>query len=157
MRASGTIFYQDEFQTIYHVVWTTIGDVIDFTSTVKQPFCWGKADSGFIRGGILYRRGIVTVTRQVLRPNAAGYEIVAEGSSQYEDDVQMNFPCQDRPTDTFKYHLDYPLVDDDEIVVTDGPRWADLDDTEAVWTNLDVSGNPSATSGDPLEFIDVWG
>lgn len=160
MKPSGNIFYRDEFQQSYHVEWKTVNGVIDFTSTVGQPFVWGKARTGFMRDGVLFRRGIVTITRQVLRPFDGGYEIVAEGSSQYEDDIQMNFPCQTGPTDPFQYHLDRPIVDDVEAVVTDGPRWADPDednDDDMLWGDLDFSGSPVAVSGTALEFIDVWG
>jgi hypothetical protein len=161
MKPSGHIFYQDEYQQQYHVEWKTTGGVIDFTSTIGQPFVWGKPPSGYLREGILFRRGIVTITRQVLRPFDGGYEIIAEGSSQYEDDIQMNFPCQTGPTDPFKYHLDRPLVDVVDAIVTDGPRWADPDsedDEDMVWGDLDSSGNPVPITGATvLEFIDVWG
>ncbi len=165
MKPEGHILFKDEYDTLYNVDWRTVSGVIDFTSTVGQPFVWGKSRTGFMRDGVLFRRGIVTITRQVLRPFSGGYEIVAEGSSQYEDDIQMNFPCQTGPTDPFKYHLDRFLVDELAITVTDGSRWADpdlFDDDEAdafmVWGELDSGGNDiTITGATVLEFIDVWG
>lgn len=160
MKPSGHIFYKDEYDTFYDVEWKTVNGVIDLTSTVGQPFVWGKPAAGFMRDGVLFRRGIVTITRQVLRPFAGGYEIVAEGSSQYEDDIQMNFPCKPGPSDPFQYHLDRPIVDDVQTVVTDGPRWADPgedNDDDMLWGTLDTAGNPAALAGTALEFIDVWG
>lgn len=160
MQPSGHILFQDEFQQNYYVEWVTTDGVIDFTSTVGQPYVWGEEDTGFIKEGVLFRRGIVTITRQVIRPFQGGYEIVAEGVSQFEDDIQMNFPCQVGPADPFKFHLDYPIVDQVLTVVTDGPRWADPDediDYNMVWGDLDVNGDPMVVSGTVLEFIDVWG
>ncbi len=159
MKPSGRIFYKDWSDTIYHLVWETIGGAIDFTLTVGTPFVWGREPAGSVRDGVLYRRGVVTITRQILRPITGGYEIVAEGVSQYEDEIQMNFPCETGPTDTFTYHLNRPASDEVTAIMTDGPRWADpIDDPDVVWTDLDSGGDAVATTGTiPFEFIDVWG
>lgn len=160
MKPSGRIFYKDEFDQIYRVEWSTVGGVIDLTSTVEQPFVWGRTPQGYIRNGVLFRRGVVTITRQALRPFEGGYEVVAEGTSQFEDDIQMNFPCERGPTDPFTYHLNAPIVDGVDVTVTDGPRWADPDnltESEMVWSPLDVDGSPAPIGGTTsLEFIDVW-
>lgn len=160
MKPNGRILFKDDYDTLYEVDWKTVGGAIDLTSIVGQPFVWGKAASGYIRDGVLFRRGVVTITRQVLRPFDGGYEIVAEGSSQYEDDIQMNFPCQVGPTDPFQYHLNHPIVDELQTVVTDGPHWADPEeaiDDDMLWGDLDSNGDPIVVSGTPFEFIDVWG
>lgn len=160
MQSQGTIFFKDDYDVVYHTTWETIGGVLDVTSTVGSPIVWGEQASGYQLNGILYRRGIITITRQVLRPLANGYEIVAEGVSQFIDFIQMNYPCQPGPQDNFKYHLNNPLVDQTEIVVTDGPHWADPDvstDADMVWGDLDSGGSPVPISGTVLEFIDVWG
>ena len=162
MAPSGTIFFQDEYQVIYEASWQTVGGVIDFTSVVRTPFVWGEPPSGHIRNGVLFRRGIVTVERQVLRLVPGGYEVVADGVSQYEDDIQMNFPCQQGPVDRFKYHLNNPLVDDCGGLVSGGARWADpanANDTAMVWGDLDGAGSPVAAftvADDTFAFIDVW-
>ncbi len=159
MKPSGHIFYKDSYDSIYQVVWMTVGGVIDLTSTVGMPYVWGKIAAGYLKNGVLFKKGIVTVTRQVLRPTSDGYEIVAEGVSQYEDDIQLNFPCQIGPVDNFVYHLDRPIVDETEIVITDGPRWADPDvenDDDMIWGDIDSGGTPIVVSGTPLEFIDIW-
>lgn len=160
MKASGSIFYQDEWSSFYKVDWATVNGVLDLTSIVLTPYVWGKANEGQVIGGILYRRGIITVTRQVLRPNATGYEVVAEGVSQYEDLVQMNYPCGGGPVDTFKFHCDRPVVDECEAVMTDGPRWADPDsevDDDMLWGDVAGDGTEIGVTGTELEFIDVWG
>lgn len=164
MTPSGHIFYQDEYEQFYEVEWNTVNGVIDLTSTTKQPRVWGKAPEGFIQNGILFRKGIITVERQVFRPFSGGYEIVAEGVSQYEDFIQMNFPCQVGPQDTFKYHLNNGIVDECHGLVSDGSRWADIDnpnDSTAIWGDIDAFGNPLADitvagGADIFAFVDVW-
>lgn len=159
MKDAGSIFFRDEHDTQYKVDWTTVNGVLDLTSIVMTPYVWGKANEGQIVAGILYRRGVITVTRQVLRPNAAGYEVVAEGTSQYEELIQMNYPCGGGPVDTFKFHCDRPIVDECEIVVTDGPRWADPDsevDDDMLWGDVDSGGTEVDATGTEFEFIDVW-
>lgn len=158
MKPTGHIFFQDEYRTQYRLDWETIGGSIDFTSTMFQPFVWGEPDQGYINDGTVYRRGVVTVERQILRLTATGYEVIAEGSSQYISTEPTNYPCQESFGDPFTYHLDRPASDEVGAVVTVGPRWADYDDPDAVWGDLDSSGDPvEVTGGTPLEFIDVWG
>lgn len=159
MKASGNILFQDEYQQVYHIEWATVGLVIDFTSTIGTPYVWGEEQSGYIQDGALFNLGIVTITRQVIRPFEGGYEVVAEGVSQYEDYIQTSFPCQAGPVDPFVYHLDRPFVDEVETVVLDGSHWADpdnSDDDEMVWAYLDPSGDPVVSAGTGLEFVDVW-
>ncbi len=162
MTPSGHIFYKDYADTLYETVWETIGGVIDLTSTTKQPGVWGQAPEGYIQNKILYRKGIITIHRQVIKPLTDGYEIVAEGISQYIDFIKMNFPCEVGPQDTFKYHLDHNMVDECVMGVSSGPRWADPDnedDDNAVWADLDSNGDiiTNPTVGiDIFEFIDVW-
>ena len=102
--------------------------------------------------------------RQIIRTLNDGYMIVAEGSSQYIDYIQMNFPCGGGPTDPFKYHCDCVTLDEVECRVTEGPRWADPDevgDSDAIWGDLNADGSPvvdlTVTGGaELLEWLDVW-
>lgn len=161
MKDTGNLFYRDEWEQFYKVDWTTTNGVLDITSVVMTPFKWGEPRQGQIVGGILYRRGVITVTRQVLRANAQGYEVVAEGVSQYEDLIQMNFPCGGGPKDVFKFHCDRPVVDEVVAVMTDGPRWADPEssvDDDMVWGDVAADGSAvDVTPGIGFEFINVWG
>jgi len=163
IKPSGRIFYKDTYDTLYRIEWDTVGSVIDFTTIIMQPYVWGKSPHGYIQNNVLFRLGVVTVQRQVLKIFDGGYEIVADGYSQYEDYIQMNFPCEIGPIDNFKYHLNCSMVDDIQGRITDGSRWADpdnLDDANVIWGNLDVDGNivdSTITSGsDILEWTDVW-
>lgn len=161
---SGNVFYKDHYDTIYHIEWATIGPVIDFTIITMQPYVWGKPQRGYISNGILFKFGIVTIQRQVLKIIDGGYEIVAEGSSQYEDFIQMNFPCETGPVDNFKYHLNCSTTDKVDCVVSSGPRWADPDDindSDVIWGDINPDGSAidiTVTGGvDTLEWVDVWG
>lgn len=163
MTPSGQLFFQDQYLTQFIVEWNTVDGVLDITSIVKQPYQWGKADTGSIRNHILYRNGIITITRQLLRSLLGGYEIIAEGVSQYEDEIQMNFPCQRGPFDPFKYHLNNHFTEDCHGYVTDGPRWADPDevnDANVVWSDVDEEGALTVGSItedlEVLEFLDIW-
>ena len=145
IKPSGHVFYQDDWSQIYEVQWETIDGVIDLTSIVQQPYVWGETPDGFIKNGILYRRGVVTIHRQVLQLLSDGYIIVAEGFSQFCDFIQMNFHCEQGPSDPFKYHLDCFILDEVPIKVLEGPHWADPtdpDDMSMIWGNLNPDGSP---------------
>lgn len=160
---SGNIFYRDDYDTLYYISWATVGSVIDLTTITMQPYVWGKPSKGYVLNGLVFRLGIITVQRQVLRIISGGYEIVAEGSSQYEDYIKTNFPCEPGPTDIFKYHLDSSALDVVDFQVTEGPHWADPDDPEdadAIWGDINPDGSPLDITvtgeADILEWIDVW-
>jgi hypothetical protein len=161
---SGHVFYEDEYEQKYEVQWETIGGVIDITSITQQPYIWGEEPEGFVRNGILYRKGIVTVHRQALQVYEDGYIIIAEGTAQYHDFIQMNFPCEPGPSDPFAYHIDCFVLDEVPVKVLEGPHWADPsdpDDADTIWGDLNADGSPVAdltgTGGlDILEWVDVW-
>lgn len=161
---NGSIFTQDSYQTQYEVDWETIGGDLDITTITKTPYVWGEEPSGFIKNGILFRRGMISVERQIIRYLPNGYEIIAEGNSQFEDFIQMNFPCEEGPTDPFAHHVDCGILDVPYIKVLEGPHWADpddSDDSDAIWGDLESDGSPvselTVTGGfDILSWVDVW-
>lgn len=161
---SGHVFYEDDYQQKYEVQWETVGGVLDITTVTQQPYVWGEEAEGHIQNGILYRRGVVTVRRQVIQVLADGYIIIAEGISQFCDFIQMNFPCEQGPFDPFQYHLDCFVLDETPVKVLEGPHWADptdLDDADAIWGDLNPDGSPveelTGTGGlDILQWVDVW-
>lgn len=162
MQPSGNIFFQDEWEQFYEVMWETIGDTIDITSIIKQPYVWGAVPEGFVKNGVLYKKGIITTTRQVIRTFNGGYTIVAEGTSQIVDYIQMNYPCGGGPSDRFKYHLDHSISDEIDMVATDGPHWADPSESDdVVWGDLNNDGSPAndltgTYADNVLQWIDVW-
>jgi hypothetical protein len=124
-----------------------------------QPYVWGARQDGYVKDGILYRLGIITVIRQIIKVISCGYEIVADGSSQYTDYVQMNYPCGGGPVDTFMHHLDYIVSDNTESRIVDGSNWSDPDDlvNTAVWCDVDEFGECSSSATETtLSWTDVW-
>lgn len=161
MKQSGNIFYIDEYDQQYITEWSTTNGVIHIISTVKMPQIWGEADSGYIQNGIVYRKGLITVTRQLLRITSDGYDVVAEGIDQYHDYFRTNFNCVEGPSDIFKFHINNSIVDGCSGIAETGPRFADPDvaiDSDAIWGDIDSDGLPLTTSvdGEIFGFIDVW-
>lgn len=160
----GQIFYKDEYEQLYQITWKPRGNnQIDITTITLQPYIWGKARTGYIENHILYRKGLVTVTEQVIRITDDGYIIEAEGSSQYEDYIQINYNGNNVPRDIFKYHLNSQVHDEVDGIVVEGSRWADPDssqDDNMIWDDLNNDGSPSelTATGDNeyLAWIDVW-
>lgn len=161
IKPSGKVLYKDEYGQIYDVQWETVNGLIDITTIIKQPYVWGEEPQAYIRNGILYRLGIITTQRQILRIFDGGYEIMAEGSSQTEDYVQTNYQCERGPVDNFLYHINYHVSDDIENRVYDGISWTDPNEsTSTVWGYVDPSGGviPNITEDTPiLEWINIWG
>jgi len=162
MQDSGKIFFVDEYDQQYYNDWITVDGVLNITSVTKTPYVWGESDSGYIKNNILYRKGIITVVRQLLKLIDSKYVIIAEGKDQYIDYFQTSFTCANLPKDTFKYHYNNNLADDSSAVIMSGSRFADPDeenDDLMIWGDIDNLGNATTTSvdGEILEFIDVWG
>jgi len=150
---SGTIFYQDPEENggaFYRTTWETVGDQIDIITITSIPYVWGQEAQGFIKNGILFRYGIVSIIRQVIKVLESGYEIIAEGSSQYYDYVQMNFPCGSGPQDRFRYHLNSSIIDQTSLEVSDGPHWVDPDNpgSNTIWSD--------GSASESLVWVDVW-
>lgn len=156
MNPSGSIFYQDEYEQFYNVDWETINGLIDITTIIKQPYVWNEEPDAFIRNGILFRKGLVIVERQIIKMTDEGYEIIAEGSSNIVDYIQMNFPCGGGPSDTFKYHYNCAISDEIILKISDGSHWSDVteDSNYSIWGMVNPDGSVSTT--DSLEWIDVW-
>jgi hypothetical protein len=158
----GTIFYQDADESggaFYRVEWETVGDQLDITTTTSIPYVWGEENKGYVLNGLHFRYGMISITRQILKPIEDGYEIVAEGNSQYQDYIQMNFPCQIGPSDNFLYHLNCGVSDFLETRVVEGPHWTDPSELtdDVIWAELDSFGNPIIGSTfETLQWIDVW-
>lgn len=154
---TGNIFYQDEYSTIFDVAWETTNGNLDITSIVSQPFVWGQPPRGYVRNNKVFRWGLVTVTRQVIRVFDGGYEIVAEGVSQYYDYVQTNFICELTPYDNFLYHLNCGISDNVETLVSDGLQYTDPDVPGlGVWGDVLPDGTPIVGTNPALEWLDVW-
>lgn len=164
MSPQGEIFYVDEYQAQYKVTWNTKNNIIDMTTYILDPFTYTDEQEAKTVNRVLFRKGVITVIRQAFKPTSDGYIIIAEGSEQYVDFIQMNYPCGGGPTDKFLHHFNSSVADDALIKISDGSRWADPDDPDdeyAIWTDIDSSGVaiPYVVTGAtvaPLEYVDIW-
>lgn len=161
MENSGRIFYQDSYGVIYETEWETINLVDqtlkDVTTIIKDPRTPGQQDTGEINNKKVYRNGICTVTRQIIEITDSSYTVIAEGSSQYPCTFQATFYCENKPTDNFKYHLNFISNADSEIDVTSGPRFTSEDDTSLIFPDILPDGTLDLVSTYELfDFVDVW-
>ncbi len=160
MKESGSIFFKDEYDQIYITQWSTSDGKLDITSVVKQPYVWGKDNEGYIRNGVLFRKGIVTIRRQILTQTSNGYIIISEGSQQSIEDIQMNYPCSVGPVDNFRYHFDNNLVEEVSLSISDGSSWASPSDgNDVIWGEVEEDGSVIDSNSDNsivVETMDVW-
>jgi hypothetical protein len=163
MKPAGSVFYKDEYDTLYKIDWETTGGIVDVTSIVETPFVYGIPRRAFKDGYTLYRYGMISVQRQLIRPSDSGYEIVAEGTASYLDYIKMSHNCDRVPIDNFVHHLDYRTIDETEMRSVAGPHWADpseQDDDDCLWADVGSSGTEEmthTTAGyDLLTYVDVW-
>lgn len=159
--SSGSFTFQDDYGVIYEVEWDTTASGLDITTITKQPRIWGETGDGFRDGNVLFRRGLISSHRQIIRSDPDGYVIVSEGTSQQVGYYQSNFPCGPLPTDPFCYHLDCALADEIEALAACGPRWTDPenpDDDIVAWgTVMETAGDVEAVSQQLFQWVDVWG
>lgn len=157
---SGTFVYQDEYGIIYRVSWETTRSGLDITTIIQDPRVPGQPDQGYKQGKAMFRRGLVTVDRQILRDTDDGYMILSAGGVQEIDFFQHSFPCGPKPVDPFCYHLNNPMSDEVDAVVTCGPRWTDPDepgDDVVAWGDVEeTDGLVVAESAQLFQWVDLW-
>ncbi len=146
---NGQFIFVDSYGTIYLTKWSTAGGLFDITTVTMQPYVWGDDQTPKepnIVGNQVYVRGIITTTRQLFGPDPSGYIILSEGTEQRIDTFPINFPPgTEQPVDPFLYHLDNSVTDEVDVEVTDGPRWADPNNS-----------NDGALTWANFKFVDVW-
>ena len=125
--ATGHIKYKDSYGIIYVADWEYYNNTIDITWTTYDPHIPGENPSGFMIGMQVYRKGIITTTRQIierLETSTNGeydIDITLESTVQVVDYFRTTFDCGDEVAkDTFKYHLDCGITDDLEIETGSG-------------------------------------
>lgn len=163
MKAVGSVFYKDDYETTYKIDWETVGNIVDITTITETPYVWGSKRRAYKNGYILFRLGMVSVQRQLIKIVDHGYEIVAEGVASYEDYIAMNYACGRTPKDNFLYHLNNVAQDEVELRALSGPHWTDpneSDDTNSVWADVGLSGTEELTAitagSSMLTYMDVW-
>ena len=128
---SGSYLYVDDYGVIYEgeFAYNVDQQIIDITSSIKDPRVPGEPRQGFRQGNAIFVRGTITICRQIIEVSGPSIIIQAQGCEQTVGYIKTNFICGDtsRPQDDWCYHFDCQIDDGIEIVVC-GPRWADVDD-----------------------------
>jgi len=114
---TGHFKFKDDYGIIYVSDWEYAGGRLDVTWTTFDPVLPGQEPQGFMVGMQVYRKGIITTTRQILEKDSNDITtIVSEGSQQTIDFFRTTYDCGDeRPDDKFRYHLDCAITDELEI------------------------------------------
>lgn len=154
----GSFSYKDDYDTIHEVHWETIGHYLDFVVVTKEPRVWGVSyKTGRLVNREIYRRGIITTSRQIFVDVGDGnYQLAASASEQVIGEFQSTYLCNSPFTDPFVLHLSHNMQDTVGWAVICGSHWTDPGDDSSenvVWT--DVSG-PGAGE-QPLTWVDVFG
>jgi phage tail P2-like protein len=161
----GSVYWKDDYDVIHEIAWVYHGDIIDILTTTKSPHVWGEEDTGYVSGYQVFRRGIITSVRQIIRINDDGtYEIRGEGSSQVVDYFRTNVLCGEKPfVDNFCYHYDCIMSDKVDTQMVCGPRWVSCEDDEVQWPSL-VTDSAGIVQGlevpeniQPFGWINAWG
>lgn len=161
--SSGSFSYQDAYDIIYDIMWSTIPDphrpvvYLDFVTVKKEPRRAGISErAGRIVNREIFIDGTITTTRQLFTKAVTGSQLIAEGEEQVFGTYQGSFLCSNKFIDPFVLHLDNSITDDVEGSVTGGPHWGDpalagdsAEDT--VW------GDPSASHPEAMVWINVFG
>ncbi|MDP1711953.1 MAG: phage tail protein [Candidatus Nanopelagicaceae bacterium] len=168
-QTSGSYIFRDSWDTIYEFSFRRYDNRIDIVTVTKIPYVWGEPQTGEIRNGRVWRRGIVTAERQMLEIIPGGYRILASGSEQAVELFQTSFMCDDvapqKISDVFTRTIDCGIKDECSARIRCGPHWADpanSDDDLVWWPFLVDTGTamfyvlPDATY-QKFGWIDVWG
>jgi len=154
---AGSIAYKDAHDTIHEAHWETIDYYLDLITITREPRVWGVSyKTGKLVDKEVYRKGIVTTTRQIFINTDSGWQLVAEASEQTIELYKSTYSCNTPFTDPFSLHLSHNLQDLVGWAVICGSHWTDPSEDSSenvVWTG--VSG-PGA-GNQPLTWIDVFG
>lgn len=141
----GHFVYKDSYNIIYEVEWVIAEDTMDISVVTKDPRIPGVEPDGYVinsqSGTRIFRKGIITIIRKIIKFTADSYYIDAEGSEISVDYYQENTVCNEEPFDNpFSYDINCAIKDAVEMLYTDGPSWQSYDDptaSEYVWASSD--------------------
>jgi hypothetical protein len=162
----GRFKYADDWDTIYDVTFQATGDTLDITWAVFEPRVWGEPPSGFTEGRRVFRKGIITLRKQITKVVDGQIFILTDIAEQSVGYFQSNLACGDeRFVDPFVFHVDCGITDSVEFDILCGPAWADpanpIDPSS--WPTIEVDSNGDVVigpvTGDTQAFywIDAWG
>lgn len=135
---SGSFIYKDDYGIIHNIYWNTIGSLLDFIVTTKDPRIPGVEKSGRIFNREVYHNGVVTTIRQVFELIDGEYIQIAYGKEQKIEEFKSSFTCRNPFTDPFANRLNNNIVDEVEYEVVVGPHWTSAEeDTDSVdWSEV---------------------
>jgi hypothetical protein len=108
----------DSYGLIHIGMFETNGNTIDMTTQVRDPRVWGVPAEGEVLNFRVFRDGMITTDRQIIRVADFGFIIVAEGGDQRVERFQTTFGCgDDIYLDPFAFHLCANITDDVNILV----------------------------------------
>lgn len=158
--------YVDAYGIVYSAFWKQDGDLIDITFIKRDPIVPGVGTSGRIvktKNGLrIFRTGVITATREVLRLCNDTTIVVKRGSSQVIGEFQATFGCGEEKGDPFHEHLDHSVTDQVEFLMGTSILLSDPEEETFVWEPqvvVDETGNvvafdlPGANLHGPIEEI----
>ena len=143
-------------------------EVLDITYETFQPRVWGEDSDGHIKNGKVFRKGTLTIIRQIFVLENGQWTLNSEGTKQEVTYRQTNYDCDwPTPEDKFIHFHEYQIRDEVQMRVTCGPHWTDPDedgDFLTAWSGIDVGswdfdigpGTGGVCTLTPMTFIDVW-
>lgn len=160
----GSFRMKDEYGTILAASFKTAGDTLDITWTSFEPRVWGESDQGYVDGLKVFKKGIITVQRQILKTSNGQIAVIGEWQQQSTGYMQVNVTCgMTAYLDPFLFHTDCAILDNVEIDILCGPRWADpaLSQDNSGWPDIGVDSHGNIfigpVSGElPMQWINMW-
>jgi hypothetical protein len=161
----GSFVMKDEYGSIQTASFVTSGDTLDITWISFEPRVWGQPQEGYKDGLKVFRKGIITTQRQILKTTNGQIYVTNEWQHQTIGYMQVNITCGNKqPLDPFLFHTECAITDSVEFEILCGPRWSDPSTPHdyCSWPDLsmDTSGNVfiGPITGDTQFFwINTWG
>jgi hypothetical protein len=143
---NGTFTYKDHYGVIYEISWEVTDEFLDIVVLTKDPRVPGvSADTGRVVGHEIYRNGVLTTTRTVMREVNEVWSIIASGSTSVIGEFQSTWVCASPLTNPFVYHVDHSIQDSFSYSLDGGHSFTTEGKTEPTVTRED--------SGSVLDFI----
>jgi len=109
----------DHYGLIHIGMFETNDNTIDITTQVRDPRVLGVPADGEVINFRVFRDGMISTDRQIIRVADFGFIIVAEGGEQQTERFQTTFGCGDEIyLDPFAFHLCANITDDVDFIVT---------------------------------------
>lgn len=111
----------DAYGIIHAAMWKIVDDQVDITFMTQDPRIPGvSSGDGHVakvdRSLVVFKNGITTITRQIIKSTTSGLVILGQGHVQEEGQFQATFPCDTQPSDPFLYHIGCGVTDQVEFV-----------------------------------------